>query len=219
MKVTSSKFQALIDRDSIYDSLFGYTSPATIYRVGRTCRLAYWAVKDYTGRAFDINSHLKRFFVDPFGFRVIQARTQAVVSGSSALQFFDRTVYPNSDLDIFVANKDAAEVCAWIVNCGGKGYKFVPTEKQALKNIITPRLALRVHRRGENQASYMVDEQFSNWNFYDSNRYRAVLNFKATTGEDQTQVVQVIVTHNTPMECILSFHSSKSISAYDVLLF
>ncbi|EJD05470.1 uncharacterized protein FOMMEDRAFT_152781 [Fomitiporia mediterranea MF3/22] len=205
MTAIPSKFYALVDRDSIYDSLFDFCTPATIFRVARTCRLAHAAMLDYTSRVFDINKHYLRFFNDPFSFRVLQARTHAIVSGSSALQFMDRTVYEKSDLDIFVTNRCAAEICAWIVKCGGRGYRFVPTEKQIEKGIITAAIALRMHREQQTHRGD-IDEGVALLDFYDSNRLRSVLNYVSTDGENRK--VQVIVTYNTAMEGILSFHST-----------
>ena len=204
------RFLAIVDCADIYDALFDCCSPAMMLRLSRTCRLAQAATKDYMDRAFDINRHLKRFFNYPLSFRVLQARTQAVVSGSSALQFMGRLYYPISDLDIFVANRNAQEVCDWVVYQGGKGYRFTPTAGQTAKGIVDVPTALEIH----NHRDAWRDEpggETHEWNFYSIQNKRAVLNFKS---EDDELCVQVIVTHNTPMECILSFHSSKRIISY-----
>ncbi|TDL21030.1 hypothetical protein BD410DRAFT_724756, partial [Rickenella mellea] len=81
----------MLDRDSVSDVLFDHASPATMYRVGRTCWMAWRAVQDYSRRTFNINSRLRRFFDDPIGFRNLQAQTGTVISGAFAHRFFDRT--------------------------------------------------------------------------------------------------------------------------------
>lgn len=150
----SSKIYALLDRDSIYDILFGHCSSATIYRLGSTCHFARRAMKEYTRRAFDIQKHFTRFFTDPITFRCLQARTLAVVSGSNALQFLDRTVYPNSDLDLYVSSRHAAEVCDWIVKSGGKNYKLIPSASQIRKGVVDVSIALFIQTRRSDQRRY-----------------------------------------------------------------
>jgi hypothetical protein len=59
-------------------------------------------VKDYFARAFNIEKRLSRYFDDPKSFRKLQAETLTVISGSTALQFFQRNFYPESDLDLYV---------------------------------------------------------------------------------------------------------------------
>ncbi|KAH8115924.1 hypothetical protein DFH11DRAFT_1246336 [Phellopilus nigrolimitatus] len=194
----------VFERDAVYDSLFGHCSPASIFRIGRTCRAGRRAAQHYARRTFDINKHLGRFFSDPLKFRALQARTGLVVSGSNALQFMDRTVYPDSDLDLYVSSKNAPLVCKWIVENGGKEYRFVPSGAQIAKGIRTVQLALLAHRQREDVTLADIDERASFWDFYHMNRIRQVLNFESAEGLD----VQVIVSHNTPMECILSFHST-----------
>jgi hypothetical protein len=58
--------------------------------------------KSYVRRTININRILKRFFPEPDVFRVLQRQTGTLISGSQALQFFDRTFYPESDLDLFL---------------------------------------------------------------------------------------------------------------------
>ncbi|KAL5498711.1 hypothetical protein ACEPAH_2066 [Sanghuangporus vaninii] len=201
----TSKFLALADCNNAFDTLCDICSPATVLRLGRTCRLAHFAMRNYMDRAFDINKHLKRFFSYPLSFRVLQARTGAIVSGSSALQFMGRMVYPQSDLDIFVAIRNAQEVCDWIVYHGGKGYRFTPTHRQAARGILDVATALAIHGRSRPLEGDFSPHSTENWNFYSFKNKRAVLNFMS---DDDERCVQVIVTHNTPMECILSFHST-----------
>jgi len=51
---------------------------------------------------WNINRALKRFVNDPVGLRSSMARHEALISGSFALQFFARTVWEDSDLDIYL---------------------------------------------------------------------------------------------------------------------
>lgn len=91
-------------------------------RLSATCHSLKGAVSSYMGEAFDINEHISSFFNDPVSFRILLARTSAIVSGSNALQFFDRIRYPESDLDIFVfGTRNSWHVCSWLL---GSGYRY-----------------------------------------------------------------------------------------------
>ena len=52
----------------------------------------------------------------------MQYRTGCVISGSFALQFLDRTFYPESDLDLYVESVYAQEVASWVEEEAGMGY-------------------------------------------------------------------------------------------------
>ncbi|KAI5117825.1 hypothetical protein M0805_003303 [Coniferiporia weirii] len=205
----------ILDRDGIYDCLFGYCTPATIFCLGRTCRLAYRSVQDYMKRAFDIEKHFSRYFTNPFTFRILQARTQALVSGSTALQFMDRTLYEESDLDIYVSWPQAAKVCEWIMNWGGKGYEyFVPkdpdsteTYESYLEKVAEEVANLHI------PSSEDIDTVVSNLPplllEYGWNNIHWVFNFRSTThaGVDPLHI-QVIVTVRSPADSIFTFHST-----------
>ncbi len=73
-----------------------------LINIKRTCSSYQKVLEEYGSVAWHINRHLLQFFDDPQGFRSLMAKKEAIVSGSSALQFFDTTHWPSSDLDIFV---------------------------------------------------------------------------------------------------------------------
>ncbi|KAI5117833.1 hypothetical protein M0805_003310 [Coniferiporia weirii] len=213
----SRYFTDIIIRDAIYNRLFRYCTPATIFRLGRTCRLVRRSVQDYAGRAFDIDKCLSRFFTDPLGFCVLQAETQAIVSGSTALQFMDRTLYKESDLDIYVPLSRTAEVCQWIMASGGKGYIYFAlkgrgdrtmTYEDNLRLLSRKSAALRI-------TSMDIDHQQSLWSSTQYRSVRWVLNFRSTTqtpGMDPLRV-QVIATAGSPAAAILAFHSTVVLNA------
>ena len=205
-----------LDRPSILDRILDISSPIAIYRLKMTCRAASRAVNGYVDRAFDINRHLEHFFKDPFSFRVLLARTNAIVSGSNALQFFDRTHYATSDLDLYVSGaRSAFEICQWL---DANGYKFDPSEhKRGPKGPITNMDDLLVYCKiglvnGE------INEKASDWDSMvphnhssDDNYRRTVLDFfQPRNNEGERLHVQIICETNSPVEAILSYHSSKS---------
>ncbi|KAA1473451.1 hypothetical protein DENSPDRAFT_902680 [Dentipellis sp. KUC8613] len=108
----------VISNHIILDTVFAFCSPGTMVRVSWTCRTVYALVKSYLRVAYDINRHLSYFFPDPVAFRSLQARTATLIAGSNALQFFERTVYPDSDLDLYVPKPCVAEVGTFLLAIG-----------------------------------------------------------------------------------------------------
>ena len=63
---------------------------------------------------------LRRFVDNPHQFRSKLGEYNAIVSGSFALQFFDRVVWPESDLDIFILDSRREGFMAYL--CESEGY-------------------------------------------------------------------------------------------------
>ena len=205
----------ILDRDAAYDALFSHCTPATIHHLSLACRAARRAVSDYNSRAYDINRHFNRFFRDPVAFRRMQMYTGSVVSGSSALQFFDRTLYPDADLDIY-ADKDQAEIVGkWIMDQAGDslsgpgaqmGYNFVPRENQppdffaALK--AAPHQPAQAHPEE-------VDEEVPPG--YPEALVSGVFSFIANSHNGHELKVQLILCYEIPIKTILQFHSSECV--------
>ncbi|THG92457.1 hypothetical protein EW026_g8454 [Hermanssonia centrifuga] len=180
----------ILTNDLIFDLIFNVCSPATFLLFSRTCRIAYAAVHSYIKRAFNINRHLSQYFLDPLAFRSLQARTSTLVSGSSALQFFNRLTYDDSDLDIYVPLKSRQEVGRWIL---GQGYTFKPNSVQ--------------HK----DLDVALEEVHNDLNvYYTLSGVSSVFTFKKRSEHDPGRElqVQVIVASQAPMEVILNFHSS-----------
>ena len=91
-------------------------------------RAAHSAIKEFERRAYT-NKRLAYYFDDPLSFRSLMARTHMVISGSFALQFFDRSFYSNSDLDLYILpDRSIVEVGSYLLE---EGYVFKPTAWQS----------------------------------------------------------------------------------------
>lgn len=66
-------------------------------------------------RAFNLDKLLSRFFSPPeiLRFRELQCSTGMLISGSTALKFFERVVYPDSDLDLYIEHRFSRQVADW----------------------------------------------------------------------------------------------------------
>ncbi|KAH8092522.1 hypothetical protein BXZ70DRAFT_898119 [Cristinia sonorae] len=181
----------------IFESIFDNLTPLEFLRFARTCRLAQSVVQGFIKRTFQINRILSRFFDDPVAFRSLQARTGTLISGSVALQFLDRTFYPESDLDIYIPPQFDREVLLWLTK---NGYQFVPTKDQPA----TLDEAIKLGR-DLGFVSGMVDDPEG----YSLRPIQAVYTFRkfSLSADGSKTRVQCIVAVSAPLE-VVSFHST-----------
>ncbi|KAI0083066.1 hypothetical protein BDY19DRAFT_873362, partial [Irpex rosettiformis] len=98
-------------------------SPADICRLAKTTRVFRLMLSRNLSRLYSINRQLLRFFDDPSAFRILQAQTGAIISGSFALQFFTQTVVSEDDLDVYAVTTARSEIGAWLL---ANGYRYAP---------------------------------------------------------------------------------------------
>lgn len=190
----------------IHEIIFSHLTPLEFLRLAKTCRLVYAVVQTFITRTFNINRALSRFFSDPIAFRSLQARTGTLISGSFALQFFDRTFYSESDLDLYVHPQFKQEVALWFPQ---NGYQFVPGRHQR------PDLEETIRRGGSGGWTGDISDIVANsmiigsdWLYAEvSNNIDCVYTFAKL--DDPNLRVQCIVAGRAPLEVILAFHSSK----------
>lgn len=197
-------FNAVLCDPVLYDDVFFYCTPGSIFKIGRTCRNGRYASQEYAKRKFNINKHLQRFFPDPLAFRSVQASTGAVISGSAALQFLNRTIYPNSDLDLYVSAEESFPLCKFLMSDQGGGYVYKRYPFQS-PNFMAAWKRVRAWKPAEGIEEDPFDVA---WTGYGSNWIRSVFNFFAKTKNGKRNV-QVIVTTFDPLSSILGFHSCK----------
>jgi hypothetical protein len=101
-------------------------------QINKTARIA---VTNYSQLNFDINRILSPYFSeeDIKSFRLLQLITGAVISGSTVVQFFDRTTYPGSDLDIYVERQYCRDVAYWLMS---RGYEYTPLKPDQPKSFV-----------------------------------------------------------------------------------
>lgn len=119
-----SMWRSLLRLPKTRNAIFGCLSPKTLFACGQTDSVAHAAVAAFFRDAYDIDSHLQRFFGDSSGVRSLQAATGTLISGSNALQFFSREVYPGADLDLYTHPGHTHQVGLWLIR--REGYTFQP---------------------------------------------------------------------------------------------
>lgn len=225
----SSNILRILDRDAAYDALFAHCTPATLHRLSLSCRISRRAVSDYNSRAYDINKHFSRFFRNPVAFRRLQMYTGAVVSGSNALQFLDRAVYPEADLDIYVHKDSAERVGKWIMdaplNESGEssngpgammGYKFAPRENQLPE--FSAAFSKMLHGQFHSEHVHPEELEHPDAMPYPDAGISGVFSFITNDRRGRKLNVQLIVCYHLAIRTILEFHSSEFLSVLSYAL-
>ncbi|KAI1143205.1 hypothetical protein F5Y05DRAFT_420937 [Hypoxylon sp. FL0543] len=95
----SSILQTLVGIRPIREGILRHLNTEDLLNLARTASTIRHSIID---NGWDINDKLSRFIKYPIQFRSQLGRSGALISGSFALQFFERTLWPDSDLDIVV---------------------------------------------------------------------------------------------------------------------
>ena len=107
-------FMSVFDRHLCYPffiKLCDHLSIAEIVALTRTCKKYADLYQYLLPVQWNVDRRLRRFVRDPCGFRSQMAKSDALIAGSFIVQFFERTPWKPSDLDIFVEDGGYGE-CA-----------------------------------------------------------------------------------------------------------
>lgn len=101
---------------------------ADVINLTRTCKQLCGLYKALVPAQWSINRKLQRFVRDPQGFRTQMSKCDALISGSFAVQYFERVTWKDSDLDVFVRYGLGTDSFHLYV-CAVEGYQYVKTTK------------------------------------------------------------------------------------------
>ena len=107
-------FMSVFDRHMCYPffiKLCEHLSIAEIVALTRTCKKYADLYQYLLPIQWDVDRRLHRFVQDPCGFRSQMGKSDALIAGSFVFQFFERTSWKPSDLDILVEHGEHDE-CA-----------------------------------------------------------------------------------------------------------
>lgn len=123
------------------------------------------------------------------------------ISGSTALQFFDRSFYADSDLDIYVEHRYCTPVALWLESIG---YTF--QHRNSLSQDKSLEIALT------ETLSESIDMNNLPQGFFDSTSMgyfgRGVANVYNFHKVNPDRKIQLITSYYAPLEIILNFHST-----------
>lgn len=96
-------------------------SIADLISLTRTCRALSGLYRDLIPSQWNIDKLLMRFLDNPKSFRGLMAKHDVLISGSLAIQFFQRFAWPSSDMDVYVTPEGAPVLERYL--CEAEGYK------------------------------------------------------------------------------------------------
>ncbi|KAI1638414.1 hypothetical protein F4809DRAFT_599895 [Biscogniauxia mediterranea] len=147
-----------------------------------------WAMRhDIKANEWDINVKLGRFVKDPVGFRSQLGRSDALISGSFALQFFERVVWPEADLDIMVQDGESLDGLAKLL-IEKEGYEMVGE-----RNFSEDDDEVLGYRTGD----------FPDMKKTQTYMYRKKYSIAWKESNDTGRKVQLIATYGPPVQAIL----------------
>ncbi|KAH6684495.1 hypothetical protein B0J14DRAFT_13981 [Halenospora varia] len=101
-RTRSACWEDIFQTYTIFDGICACLEPQDLIALQRTSKQLSGLFDTLFKTQWNINRQLKRFVHDPVVLRSLMSRLDALVSGSFALQFFERVVWKDSDLDIYV---------------------------------------------------------------------------------------------------------------------
>ncbi|KAI1795024.1 hypothetical protein LXA43DRAFT_970716 [Ganoderma leucocontextum] len=233
--------ESVLDIELIAHPIYERLSAAALVRLSSTCHTVHASVQAYIRVAFNIDRLLSRFFPTPVpgcsatcphnhthdeehararAFRSLQAATGTLISGSAALQFFGRKVWPESDLDLYAHARHRRVVGRWLI---AEGYKYKPERFQDPSFEVEVKQCIVDRPNG----IYTMPGVLAVFTFVKplpqpvvpprrrSSPIEGVISATDSSDEESEEgrqpkelKVQVIVAKNSPMEVILGFHST-----------
>ena len=125
-------FLDIFERSSsfpIFSRVCDYLPIASIISLTRTCRKLSDLYRYLIPIQWNVDKRLRRFVQSPSSLRSQMGKFDALISGSFAIQFFERVTWPDSDLDFFVEQGQGCEsFCKYLVEA--EGYKLVRSKEQ-----------------------------------------------------------------------------------------
>lgn len=145
---SSSLFFQLFSLYPIFGRLSNYLSIADIIALTRTHRSLTHVYKHLEANRWNVDKTLRRFVVNTANFRSQMARYDALVFGSLPLQFFERVVWEESDMDVIIKGKKEADAFGeYLITA--EGYEFVRCRRSGMiDGLIDYNLPARLEVKG-----------------------------------------------------------------------
>ncbi|KAJ4472851.1 hypothetical protein C8J55DRAFT_563092 [Lentinula edodes] len=181
--------------DNIRDNL----TPVGLDSLSRTSHDFREATRVYKDRVLSVKSAYRGIFDDNTelgDFQDLQGRCGLLVSGSTALSFFNHCSYAG-DLDTYCQFERSMMVGEWFLS---HGFAFAPSFGQANDYFVDVERVRTLRRDTPQAVALQVDSDIRE---YKLNNIAVVWNFKR-----RLLKAQLMATIGSPLETILSFHST-----------
>ncbi|KAJ7750551.1 hypothetical protein B0H16DRAFT_1318604 [Mycena metata] len=181
--------------DDLLTYFLAFWDPHDIFKAESLSSVMLGIVSHYRRLVWDPDSRFQPWFRDPTRqFRTMLRRCGAIVTGSQMLQFFDRTNYPDSDMDIFLRIGGVSLLGNWLTT---QGYSpAAPSAKYTFfRNRVQRACSQIITRQGEPQTPIR-----GVYNYY---------RYVATQTVVHHQKIQLVVVDMDPIHhVIFDFHST-----------
>jgi hypothetical protein len=153
-----------------------------LFWMSQTCRMMRDVVRAYWTTAFNLSRVIYPFVPEEqvLSFRNMLRTTGTIISGSTALQFLDRTRYGGADLDLYINQCHIDAASKWLLDRGAR----------------------RLVDRDEAQHTGVDVSE----GYHDSGEIHHIKEFKVIHSITP-RTIQVIVTYWDPVFAVLKFHS------------
>ncbi|PPQ80640.1 hypothetical protein CVT26_007112 [Gymnopilus dilepis] len=190
-----SPFESFLLRASttVTCRLLQHVDILSLVSLSRTSKQLHSLYSWFAEMAWDPSWRYRQWFVHILAFRRLLRRCNAVVSGSFALQFFQRRRYIGSDMDIYLRCAGVKEFCLWMKH---EGYRNVDGDASYVRTNFPEDTLKAVAPRNSKHGPLLGVHTFQ----------RMV---GSARGHIEVQRVQLIVVDTDPIEHILfNFHST-----------
>ncbi|KAK6353493.1 hypothetical protein TWF696_005456 [Orbilia brochopaga] len=214
-----TKLYRICDVPEIFENITKDLSTINLLNLVSSCK--YFYQKKY--EIWNINKHLRHFLRQPVAFRSLMATHHALVSGSDALQFFARTRFASSDLDVYIEGEQALLAFADHLISVEK-YTFLPYPGQHKNHI-------NAIKGREEAFKAMIEDAKKNGNrprpsklaetnplaSYEMKSIEAVLRFdRDASSSKYHRQIQLIATTGPPLYAVLNdFYATLIFNFYD----
>ena len=119
-----SIFESFLIRASlaVLREVFDAVDILSLIKLSKTSKALRRVFLCYAQATWDPARRYRRWFGNVGEFRRLLRKSNAVISGSFALQFFDRSFYADSDMDIFTRIAGVSTLCDFLIS---EGYQCV----------------------------------------------------------------------------------------------
>lgn len=104
--------------DHVVFNILSFCSIKELMALGGACWHARCLILHYQSMVWSFQRRFQLWFPNTAGFQAMLYRHKAIVSGSQAIQFFDRTFCPDDPLEIYVRHNRAPRMFEWIESQG-----------------------------------------------------------------------------------------------------
>lgn len=185
LSTTSNSQIRMILPSEIWSIIFDFSDVQDIFQISRTCRLIHTKTKQYWSSKLKCARLLQPFCDSEAQIDDIinmLSVTGAIISGSAALQLFERTCFNDDKMNIYV-KKDQYKNAETVLNLSG----FVKNDENL-----------------EESLKSMVED---NYPFIDK-----IDKMQTLTKANANKIIHLIGTRRSPVLAILKYHCSKHLT-------